>query len=207
METFDAMMQRGGPTALHAAGRFFMKDDPVHQTLNSIVLRLNELGIPYCIAGGIALVAHGYDRTTVDLDMVVTAEGLERIHQNLEGKGYLRVFENSRSLRDTETKVRIEFLVTGQFPGDGKPKPVAFPDPTKEGVDIGGIHYLGLPNLIELKLASGMTAAHRLKDLADVQELIHVLKLDRNFADQLNPWVHAKYRELWSAVQEAPPEQ
>jgi len=82
MDTFDAMMERGGEAAIRNAGRFFMKDDPVHHTLRAIVERLKELQIPYCIAGGLALVAHGYDRTTVDVNVIVTEEGLAAIHQN-----------------------------------------------------------------------------------------------------------------------------
>src|SRR3989441_11627697 len=189
MDTFEAMMERGGEAAIRAASRFFMKDDPVHQTLRAIAQRLTELQIPYCIAGGMALVAHGYDRTTVDVDVIVTEEGLGAIHQNLEGRGYVPPFSSSRNLRDTETQVRIEFLVTGRFPGDGKPKPVAFPDPAKEGVEIDGIRYVGLPSLLELKLASGMSAPHRLKDLADAQELIRILRLPRDYMDRLNPYV------------------
>ena len=42
-----------------------------------------------------------------------------------------------------------------------------------------GIKYLSLEKLMELKLASGLTNPNRLKDLADVQELIRVLRLDR----------------------------
>jgi hypothetical protein len=57
-----------------------------------------------------------------------------------------------------------------------------------------------LPTLVELKLASGMTNPGRLKDLGDVQELIRVLKLPSNFADQLNEYVRAKYHELWQGV-------
>lgn len=200
-------MQRGGEAAIRAAGRFFMKDDPVHQTLKAITESLTELKIPYCVAGGMALVAHGYDRTTVDIDVIVTEQGLAAIHENLEGRGYLRPFLNSRNLRDTATQVRIEFLVTGRFPGDGKPKPVAFPDPAKEGVEIDGIRYVSLSSLIELKLASGMSAAHRLKDLADAQELIRVLKLPREFMDRLNPYVREKFDELWTAIQHSPPEE
>ena len=58
-----------------------------------------------------------------------------------------------------------------------------------------------LTTLIELKLASGMTAAHRLKDLADVQELIRITALPDALADQLHPYVREKYRELWRSVQ------
>jgi hypothetical protein len=35
---------------------------------------------------------HGYRRFTEDVDILVTAEGLEEIHRELEGKGYLPLF-------------------------------------------------------------------------------------------------------------------
>ena len=55
--------------------------------------------------------------------------------------------------------------------------------------------------LLELKLASGMTAAHRLQDLADVMQLIRVNKLPKSFVNALNPYVGEKYTELWQAAQ------
>ena len=54
---------------------------------------------------------------------------LSAIHAKLEGLGYVPPFSGSKNLRDTEHGVRIEFLIAGEFPGDGKPKPVAFPEP------------------------------------------------------------------------------
>jgi hypothetical protein len=98
--------------------------------------------------------------------------------------------------------VKIEFLLAGDFPGDGKPKPVAFPEPEAAGVESDGIRYLNLDSLIELKLASGMTAVGRLRDLADVLELIKTLKLPANFGERLNPYVREKFDELWSAARE-----
>lgn len=59
--------------------------------------------------------------------------------------------------------------LTGEYPGDGKPKPVSMPNPQTQFVEIDGIRFVSLEKLIELKLASGMTAGDRLKDLADVQ--------------------------------------
>jgi hypothetical protein len=116
-------------------------------------------------------------------------------------------FAGSKQLRDTDTGVRIEFLVTGQFPGDGKPKPIAFPDPASASVEIDGIRYLSLENLIELKLASGMTNPGRLKDLADVQELIRILKLPLAFQARLDPYVREKFAELANAVAQDPEQQ
>ena len=67
-------------------------------------------------------------------------------------------------------------------------------------MEIDGIRYLRLPVLIELKLASGMTNPGRIKGLGDVQELIRTLKLPESFSDQLNPYVRAKFKELWQGV-------
>src|SRR5260370_39602155 len=75
-----------------------------------------------------ALFYHGFRRFTEDVDILVTREGLQAIHDRLEGLGYLPPFTGSKNLRDTDTGVRIEFLVAGDHPGDGPPKPVAFPD-------------------------------------------------------------------------------
>ena len=194
-------MRRGGARALRAAGQFFMRDDAVHRSLRKITRKLDELGIPYAVAGGMALVAHGYDRTTVDVDVLLSADALLRVHAELDGLGYVPPFAGSRDLRDTETGVRIEFLVEGQFPGDGKQKPVAFPDPAAASVEIDGIRFLSLEKLVELKLASGMTNPGRIRDLADVQELIRVLRLDAAFTEKLEPYVRPKYAELWSSVQ------
>ncbi|HMO25596.1 MAG TPA: hypothetical protein PKB10_04950 [Tepidisphaeraceae bacterium] len=118
----------------------------------------------------------------------------------MDGLGYLPPFAGSKHLRDTETGVRIEFLVTGGYPGDGKPKPVAFPDPADVAVEIDGARVLSIEKIVELKLASGMTNPGRLKDLADVQELIRFANLDETLADRLNEFVRAKYLELLAAT-------
>lgn len=200
MEPFEGKMRRGGTAAIEEASKFFMKTDAVHHALRRISRRLEDMGIPYAIAGGMALVAHGYDRTTVGVDILVTADGLQQALRSLDGLGYAPPFPGSKQRRDVENGVRVEFLVAGQFPGDGKPKPVAFPAPAEAAVKIDGIYYLSLPKLIELKLASGMTNPGRLKDLADVQELIRALGLTADFAAGLDPYVREKYAELWGAV-------
>ncbi len=192
--------------ALREGSMHFEEQSAVHKTLRRITRRLDELGIPYALAGAMALFFHGYRRFTEDVDLLVTRQGLEEAHRQLEGLGYVPPFEGSKQLRDAETGVRVEFLVTGEYPGDGKPKPVSFPDPAAASVDAGDLHLLVLPKLIELKLASGMSNPRRLKDLADVQELIDLLHLPADLAGQLDPSVAGKYRELWDSVQNNPRE-
>ena len=185
--------------------RYFSENSEAFKSLRQVVERLDKHGIPYALVGGLALFRHGYRRYTDDVDLLVTAEGLKAVHEKLEGLGYRPPFANSKHLRDTATNVRIEFLVTGQYPGDGKPKPVSFPDPAAEAVEIDGIKVLNLPKIVDLKLASGMTNTGRLKDLSDVQELIRALGLERDFADSLNEFVREKYVELWDGTREADP--
>lgn len=199
-QTYDEWLRRSDVDAVEAMCRFFMEDDPVHHTLRKISSKLGEMGIPYAVVGGMALGAHHFVRATVDVDVLVDADGLKAIHEALDGRGFVPPFSGSRNLKDVETGVRIEFLVQGQFPGDGKPKPVAFPSPIEAGEVINNIRYLRLPALIEIKLASGMTNSGRLRDLADVQELIRVLALPRDFGQQLNSFVRDKFEELWNGV-------
>jgi hypothetical protein len=91
-------------------------------------------------------------------------------------------------MRDTRHNVKIEVLLVGDFPGDGKPKPISFPDPAHAGfTDHDGLHILKLEPLLELKLASGMTAPHRPQDLADVIQLIKVNHLPPEFRATLTP--------------------
>ena len=197
---YDEIARRGGGDAMRQLGRFFMGDDPVHQTLHRIAARLDQIGVPYAVAGGMALNAHGHQRATLDVDILVTSEGLKKIHAELEGLGYIALFAGSKNLKDTQTTVRIEFLVAGQFPGDGKPKPVAFPNPADVATVIDGIKFLGLPSLIELKLASGMTNELRAKDIGDVIALIQELRLPAEFGEKLNPFVRDRFVDLAKKV-------
>jgi hypothetical protein len=177
----------------------------VDKTLARIAKRLSEEGIDYAVIGGMALVAHGYVRFTNDVDLLISKSGLQRIHERLVGRGYRPAFEGSqKKLRDTETGIEIEFITTGEFPGDGKPKPVRFPDPKDVAEEREGIRVISLPKLIELKLASGLSAEHRrLRDLADVQDLIIALKLPRDIGDQIDPSVRNEYFRMWDAAQQA----
>src|SRR5205085_8410584 len=124
MVVYEERLNRDAGWALREGSMHFEEQSAVHRTLQRITRRLDELGIPYALVGGMALFFHGYRRFTDDIDILVTREGLQEVHRQLEGLGYVPPFTGSKQLRDAETGVRIEFLVTGEYPGDGKPKPV-----------------------------------------------------------------------------------
>ncbi|HVS64307.1 MAG TPA: hypothetical protein VMT85_12490 [Thermoanaerobaculia bacterium] len=182
---------------------FHMGESNVHRALNKLVQRLSALDIPYAIIGALALNAHGYQRATADVDVLLTAEGLSRLKEAVVGRGYVERFPGSRGLRDPENQVDIDVVIAGEYPGDGLEKPVSFPDPSLAALEGERFRLLALGKLIELKIASGMTAPHRLRDLADVIELIRANDLTRELAAELDPYVREKYLELWAAATSA----
>src|SRR5262249_15953298 len=93
------------------------------------------------------------------------ARGLAANPRRARGRGYLPPFAGSKNLRDAESGVRIEFLMAGDYPGDSKSKPVAFPNPATASTTVEEIRLLDLPRLIEMKLASGLTNLLRLRDI------------------------------------------
>jgi hypothetical protein len=197
---YEHLLRRGGDRMLREASAYFAGEGRLHGALRRLTKRLDAEGIPYALLGGLALAEHGYPRLTEDIDLLLTPSGLGRFRQRLVGRGYRPAFSGAeKTFRDAETGVRIEIVTTGEYPGDGLPKPVAFPDPTTPGttVEIEGICVVTLEKLLELKLASGMSASHRLRDLADVQDLIVRLRLPLTLADQLDPSVQETYQDLW----------
>lgn len=63
---------------------------------------------------------------------------------------------------------------------------------------------VNLEKLIELKLASGLSATHRMRDLADVQDLIIALNLPLELKDELDKSVRPEYQRIWEAANVGP---
>ena len=166
---------------------------------------LEAEGLPYAIIGAFALNEYGHIRVTVDVDLIMREEHLQTFKRGHLGKGYEERVPGTGKLLDTEHGVNIDVLSTGRFPGDDKPKPIAFPDPATVALRGSRFALLPMPRYIELKLASGMVAPHRGKDLVDIQELIKSANLAASVADDLHPWVRAKFRELWQLAQTPDP--
>jgi hypothetical protein len=203
MAELSPSVERRMLEGLDFSARFFMGQSEVDKALLALTERLRAEQIPYAIVGAMALNAYGYRRVTEDVDVLLTAEGLARFKERYLGRGYMERFAGSKGLRDTENSVAIDVVLAGDFPGDGKPKPVSFPDPAACAEQGEKVALVPITMLVELKLASGMTAPHRLKDLADVLELIRARDLPENFVTNLDPFVREKFAELWTAAQTA----
>lgn len=182
-----------------------MGESEVQNALFKLVGLLESENVPYAIIGALALNEYGHRRVTVDVDLILREEDLQRFKERHLGHGYAERVAGTGKLIDTENHVHVDVLSAGRFPGDGKPKPVAFPDPATAALRGDRFALLPLSRFIELKLASGMTAPHRLKDLADVLELIRSARLPADLGDQLHPYVREKFRDLWQAAQAEDP--
>jgi len=186
-------------------GRFFVGMAEAQKALYRLTAILEEDALPYAIIGAFALNEYGHRRVTVDVDLVMREEDLQAFKQRHFDKGYAERVAGTGKLLDTQLDVPIDVLSTGRFPGDDKPKPIAFPDPRTTAVRGERFALLPMPRFIELKLASGMVAAHRAKDLVDVQELIRSAALPREVVDELHPWVREKFLEVWHLAQVVDP--
>jgi hypothetical protein len=181
--------------------QFLMNQSPIHDTMQRLAKALTEMRLPFAIAGAMAANSHGHRRTTADVDVLMRRDDLERFKSRWLGLGWVEKFEGSKGFKDTQNGVTVDVLISGDFPGDGLEKPVVFPIPELVVESSDDLPFLKLATLIELKLASGMTAAHRLQDLADVMQLIRVNQLPPEYAASLNPYVHDKFHEMWRAAQ------
>jgi hypothetical protein len=156
---------------------------------------LRAEGIPHAVVGGVAVCLHGYQRTTVDVDVLIGSGLSERVRGCLEQAGFAWDAEQ-REFRD-RAGVAVQLLVAGERAGKGSE--VLLPDPgnpraveTKEGLPVAA-----LAPLIEMKLACGEGDLRRThKDFADVVELIAGHGLGGEFAAGLHKAVRKTYRRL-----------
>ena len=169
---------------------FFQRRGPVQRTMRRVARRLERAKIPYAIMGGMAVNAHHHERTTKDVDFLLTTEGLAALRRLAGSTEFDAVPGRPRRFIDRTTKVTFDVLISGHFPGSGQPGPVQFPDPSDVSQTLDRLQFVNLPTLIELKLA-----AHRYQDFADVVNLIRANDLDESFQFKLHASVRGDYIE------------
>lgn len=133
-----------------------------------LVAALNAAGVDYAVCGGFALAMHGHPRATMDIDIVTTAENVDRIKAIAAGCGYtltggLFSFRGDKLWIHRVTKIvgdepcMLDILV---------PEPGLRLEVVK--MDLAGekIPVVSRETLIGLKRDTG-----RPQDLADIQKL------------------------------------
>lgn len=132
------------------------------------------------VVGGVAVVLHGYVRTTLDIDLYTFQP--ELVAATLESAGF-RFDPAARAWRRADIPV---YLVLPEQAGDLR----------HPHIDIDGVRTVDLADLISMKLRSGTGRMTRAKDLADVVELILRRGLRPTFAGRLARDQQAAFRKL-----------
>lgn len=176
-----------------------LENESLWQTAAECHAILARAKIPHAVMGGVAVCLHGYQRNTVDVDMLVRREDSPAVHECLTHEGF--TWNEQDKEFNASSGIAIQFLLAGDRAGAGSE--VNFPDPGDESAvtEIEGLPVLRLSKLIESKLACGTGNLRRThKDFADVVELILQNRLDSSFARRLHKSLRATYRQLvrWS---------
>ncbi len=156
---------------------------------------LADANLSHAIMGGVAVCLHGYQRNTVDVDMVIRPADSNAVRSALEDEGF--TWNAGEKEFRTEDGIAIQFLLSGDRAGTGTE--VFLPDPgdAKVTTHIEELPVLTLAKLIESKIACGMGSLRRThKDFADVVELIVCNRLNSSFARYLHKSLRVTYREL-----------
>ena len=202
-------MQANFERALAHMGQFTEGQAAPQLAAKKIARALADLGIPYVVVGGLAVAANGLERTTEDVDLILTKDGLAKFKDRWLGIGWVERFKGSKGLKDAEFALKVDILTPDEKPGDGKTCPFNFPDPSTVGKPFdgiwGGMRMLDLRTLIELKCASWKTADYRGRDMDDVIRLIKLNSLPRDFGKQLHQYVQDTFDDLWRRAQNKDP--
>ena len=162
------------------------------RTMRKAVRVLAEANIPSLFVGGYAVQENGYARFTSEVNIVVPDVATAR--RVLAVNGFRENPGSSMTVTDRISKVEVDLLPGGGSVGPG---PLKLPMPVEVSTQPA---IADLRTLVEIKLSSYLgSPGSRLKDLADVQELIKSNAMPQDFP--LNPAVKAKYDELWTGYE------
>jgi hypothetical protein len=151
-------MATGLAPILREADNYLLGASKLHQAASDLANLLEQACVPYAVCGALALALHGRVRLTTVVDILIRQDDLSAFKRRWLGRSYVEVTPGLKAIRDITNDVRIDFLLAGDYPGDGKQKPVYFPDP--QTIEAVGDRFRVLPlaTLVELKQSSGMTA-------------------------------------------------
>jgi hypothetical protein len=148
------------------------------------VARMLQVKVEAPVLGGIAVYLHGYQRSTIDLDLYT----LDRRVTDVQLREAGAVWDTAAREHVME-HVRIHTVT---------------PDDAGYHVQhvsvINGVRVISLKDLIAIKLICGLKHLHRAKDLADVQALIRVIPLDKTFAGKLPKQLRGDFKGLVDVV-------
>ena len=163
---------------------------------------LAAAGIPHAVLDGVAVCLHGYQRNTVDLDLLVRNQDFDQLRATLEKEGY--VWDTKCAEFRTASGIAVQLLMAGDRAGPDSEARLPDPNDKRTWTEIEGLPVLTLARLIESKIACGQGNLRRThKDYADVVELIARHRLNSAFARFLHKSLRPAFRQLVRAARGA----
>lgn len=140
--------------------------------LSGLISALNENGVEYAICGGLAMAIHGFVRATVDIDILIREESLEKAYKIAKKKGF-----DIRGLDISFKERAVEIRRVSKIDDEGEVLSVDFLLVTppvenvwekREQIALGGgkLSVVSREGLIKMKRLAG-----RPQDLADIERL------------------------------------
>lgn len=187
---------------LAEAWLIFSQEGPVWGTLRRAVVALRDAEVPHAVVGGLAVFLHGHRRMTTDVDILVNPENQARVKLALNAAGM--PFERGEFYGDQD--VRLHLLFTGRPEGIDWATAITFPDPgdIKAAGEIDGFPTVRLLQLLQMKLACGLSNPRRPQDIADALRLMELHKLDKRYAGRLHPLLRAEFKKLVDVIRRYP---
>lgn len=146
--------------------------------------KLREAGIPHALAGGLAVGAHGYPRTTDDVNFLVGDEAFEK-HEG----GFVTLKVPLIAVGN----VRVDFVSIDESKGEQRQLRPAVEQPLQSD----GVPIVALPALVYMKLKAG-----RQKDTADLVELLKRGRVDLEAMDDYLEEYAPEQIRRWQRVKE-----
>lgn len=170
----------------------------IYKELPHIVKVLQDNKIEFVIIGGISARSLKLKRETEDIDLLIAVEDKEKF-LNLVDKGYHSFKKklptsqiNFKWIGDEKVDVDVLFSKTPYNQGK-----IKYDDPQHLLQYIGDYPFLKIESFIKYKLMTGVEA-NRLNDLSDVQKIIGIWDLPRNFVEHLK--IDKKYKKQYLSL-------
>ncbi len=91
-----------------------MEVNEIFDTLNDVVVRLNDLGVEYMVTGSVAMSGYVTARATMDIDVIIEIEhsDIQRFEQRFAGDYYVSL-ESIRRARESYSMFNVLNFTTG----------------------------------------------------------------------------------------------
>src|SRR4029079_7826064 len=114
-------------------------------TLRVLREEAEKVGVPLVVIGGVAVIRHGYERTTKDRDVLVSYRHAKRFGEHLwDHPDWERLEIREYAFIYRPTGIQVDFLVGRDLMTLGQPYYFPEPDEVEKAMEVENIPVVGL---------------------------------------------------------------